>query len=759
MRVAASIVLLFVSFTALANSSELQKLIVRARSESKSMLQLDTDYDLVSQRAQQAMSRAVLASADADVVVARVAKALSVSKDVAAVLVEAHLRSIDRLKHDKRVDELLNIAVREAPKNRDVVAFYITHAELGASVEDTAAKVLPLTRELPASDAVIFSELSFGGDRNTVIIADALRREPDNPQLQRALLASYDDALKETFGPVRIAGKATFRESWRPLPTKEIAAAASTQIGALVQAGRAEDAIAAYDALPPDIRDAIMAGALKDGGQSVDVRLDLAASALVIGDAKRAAAFSAPVHPPKAETYSPLAAQANELRIINALIATRLDGDIYDILADSINSGARPYGMVWSRVFASLATRGGYESVGQAAVRMAARWSDVHRSNPVMPYLPDVLRAELQATLDRDAATAVQESKAAPSGGAIMKRLAEPRLEIAKEKKLPEAIERSNATVIDCGDSARVAKTMHIPSGWYPLRLERDGSEVVGVAVSQALDPMGEVGRGAYWILHSRDGGNTWDEPLYTGLRENSPYLVMPASALSLMHGDHLEIEVEIHEIDPASITFPPVGLRTKREVKGLYLEIPWEALRRDSDGDGVTDLVEERIVTDPRIADSDGDGIVDGKDALPLVSLAAGKAPEGEVLVSVLNGFRPGRGAILEGLVSTEEQRRACVVRASAIGGGASFFVGDRSFFAPIDLQRRVVVLARDELDAYEKKFGNTYAADVSYMIVRHDGKKALVVLSESWKEDVYELTKQANGEWKMTAIGGWIS
>src|SRR5262249_6071933 len=156
-------------------------------------------------------------------------------------------------------------------------------------------------------------------------------------------------------------------------------------------------------------------------------------------------------------------------------------------------------------------------------------------------------------------------------------------------------------------------------------------------ALSSALDPTGEIGLGAYWVLHSSDGGQTWDAPLYTGLRENDPYFVPPASKLRLLHGDHLEVEVEIHEIDPESITFPPVGLRTKREEKGLMLEMPWEALRRDSDHDGLTDLVEERMGTDPHNADTDGDGIPDGKDGLPLVPLGAGKTAEAEVLAHIL--------------------------------------------------------------------------------------------------------------------------
>ena len=78
---------------------------------------------------------------------------------------------------------------------------------------------------------------------------------------------------------------------------------------------------------------------------------------------------------------------------------------------------------------------------------------------------------------------------------------------------------------------------------------------------------------------------------------------------------------------------------------------------------------------------------------------------------------------------------------------------IGDRALFAPIDLSRRIVVLTHDEMELYEKKFGPTYGADVSLMIVRHDGKKALVVMNETWKEDIYELTKTDDG-WTVAIV-----
>lgn len=39
--------------------------------------------------------------------------------------------------------------------------------------------------------------------------------------------------------------------------------------------------------------------------------------------------------------------------------------------------------------------------------------------------------------------------------------------------------------------------------------------------------------------------------------------------------------------------------MRARRREEGLYLSIPFGDLERDHDGDGLTDLAEERLLTD----------------------------------------------------------------------------------------------------------------------------------------------------------------
>ncbi|HMB55528.1 MAG TPA: hypothetical protein VKU40_19570, partial [Thermoanaerobaculia bacterium] len=56
------------------------------------------------------------------------------------------------------------------------------------------------------------------------------------------------------------------------------------------------------------------------------------------------------------------------------------------------------------------------------------------------------------------------------------------------------------------------------PAGFAPVRVERDGDQVIVLALSQALDPVGELSQGGYWVLRSHDRGANW-QALYTSSR------------------------------------------------------------------------------------------------------------------------------------------------------------------------------------------------------------------------------------------------
>src|SRR5690349_19360527 len=163
-----------------------------------------------------------------------------------------------------------------------------------------------------------------------------------------------------------------------------------------------------------------------------------------------------------------------------------------------------------------------------------------------------------------------------------------------------------------------------LPQSFSLVRAEKSGDRIFAVCLSSAVDPGGEVSRGGYWLLRSTDGGHQWLDPLYLGFQDHGPYVVHEKARMSMFIDGGVRLEVDVEELDPDSITFPPVMLTSRREAHDVYIDIPFADLEKDSDGDGFPDLLELKLQTDPARADTDGDGLGDRFDDFPQVSARA---------------------------------------------------------------------------------------------------------------------------------------
>jgi hypothetical protein len=701
--------------------------------------------------------QAIAAHADTAGVIAEIAGKLHVSRDSAAALAETQLRlRAMRESEPPRVDEpiaasldrMLRRAIEREPAAHPLVLFLADVAI--ARGKDVAAEVLPVVRRIPDPVTAIVEAargLSYSENREQgrLLLSAALRLYPDDPDLLEALGAQHGSAGAAS-GPGRItAGRAELRDSSRKLSADTLMTRVRRQIGDLTSAGLAAEARALFEALPAASQQSIVREKESDYGP--DVRLQLAAAYLLTGNRDRAAEL--------AKTARANAGKENAayLKILDAALSSK--GDFFDVIVAVSTSGMA--GTI-SKLYADLLESHGYGAFAADMLRGRAEWIEGeaetwerHASADHQALLA-ILLADAQTTRAR-AELLAPEPKDNP---ALRRLLEQPRLSPFRELPLPEAIE-GNATVIDCSDTEKIKRTTHLQPFVYPIRMERKDNDVVAIGISPTLDPVGELGLGGYWVLRSRNGGATWTS-YYTGLRENFPYVVPPASKLPLLADDRLRIEVEVRELDLSSITFPPIALRTARSANGLYLDFAWSDLARDSDGDGLTDLLEERIVTDPHAADTDGDGITDGRDSLPQIAMQPGRSPRAEALAYVAGDYELGRGAIITGIVDTEEAKNACVRRRSLIGERTLFMIGDRADFAPLDLPHRAIVLTRGEHALYEKKFGPTYAATISNFVADPAGTRVLIGLYESWRGMTVLLTKAKRG-WKTKVLSSWIT
>jgi hypothetical protein len=305
------------------------------------------------------------------------------------------------------------------------------------------------------------------------------------------------------------------------------------------------------------------------------------------------------------------------------------------------------------------------------------------------------------------------------------------------------------------------------PLGFGLVRAERQGERVLAVALSQRLDPVGEVSGGGYWLLDSSDGGRTWNAHVYLGLRQYRPYEVQPTSSLPMLAGDTLRLEVHVRELDEASITFPPTSLQVKREQSGLFLEAPLSALRQDTDGDGLTDLVEERLLLDAQAPDTDADGLHDGEDPLPQVPPSRGKEPmtvEARVMAAVfawLNRDDSAPQGLEVGLPEPgQPQQPLRLPKGTTLESplDVTFLEAERSMLRGVPVPTRTLVLSNEELTLAGKRFGQFYAMTVE-VLLNTAKDQALVTWSQRWRGGRLLAKKRRNGTWVIESLGGWIS
>ncbi|WP_338812145.1 hypothetical protein V9L05_12130 [Bernardetia sp. Wsw4-3y2] len=122
--------------------------------------------------------------------------------------------------------------------------------------------------------------------------------------------------------------------------------------------------------------------------------------------------------------------------------------------------------------------------------------------------------------------------------------------------------------------------------------------------------------REGIWIAFSKDNGNSW-EHLYTGISQSRPLNLKWYSKTSLFKSEtELQIEAAIVRQLTISSRYNPAPYEVLED--GFLLVFNLDDLRKDSDLDGLTDIEEQSLYTDPNNVDTDGDKIPDDLDLNP---------------------------------------------------------------------------------------------------------------------------------------------
>jgi hypothetical protein len=317
------------------------------------------------------------------------------------------------------------------------------------------------------------------------------------------------------------------------------------------------------------------------------------------------------------------------------------------------------------------------------------------------------------------------------------------------EKTLPAAYR-------DPVPPAKVPGLAPLPQGFDLVRAERRDMQVVAISLSQTLDHAGEVSAGGYWVHRSSDGGRTWQKPLYTGLADRFPYVVKSASRLPLLDNDKLRIAVDISEIDTATITYPPMGTQTRRSETDRYLTISLSALQSDSDGDGLTDIVARHLLLD-RPPGPTGTPFVVGSDYA--ADCRATPPPERQAVVQLLARFT---GNVEAALVQPVNRPPGEILgpssRAVSVDDGPVFVLGRPEDFACLTSKRLIVIYSKADLKALGTKTPDFHAIELDPIVFNRERDRGYVTWSLGWTGGTIRL-RFLGGKWQFEDISNWIT
>jgi len=534
----------------------------------------------------------------------------------------------------------------------------------------------------------------------------------------------------------------TFLAAHRPLAPADLADAAAIAAQALsrtLAAGLTVPAAAAFAALPPAVRERIAASPLPEvtaaeeglaRSGEVDPRLDLAAAALLNGDPDGARRLLL-ADPPSPSSSIP---DDHEIREILRRSLDRAPDDPFLALVDILGGRHGPGLTLAQRLLAAhLAEVEGYPAIaGVLWDQLAGGFFDPYPRDGAPPAVArrvEEIHQAIESLHERalQAAAADRAEALGPDrmGPRVERRLARPSSVVFVERPLPAGLTLPAPV-------PAAAPGRHLPGrsvtalhgrrsvhfrppalpDFAPVVIEQKGERLAILGTSTSLDPAG-----AYWLALSEDGGATWKQLLYTGLRPGEPYTAV-GSDLPLLEGDRLRFAVRLAHLKPRAVTFPTVRLAAQRKRAGMVLEVALADLARDGDGDGLTDLEEDRLLTDPDDPDTDGDGLGDAEVPLPLVARGPVDAPA-EVLAALSR-------VITQGLERLEPGGRAALDPAAATP--TLYVCAPRALFAGIAAGRRLVVLGPDECDAAAAKMGPHQIFDLRLLALDRVGRRAYV-------------------------------
>ena len=603
---------------------------------------------------------------------------LGLERPVAEALFEATLQgwkatnlpyTSEATDHYRRAaEDALERAYALAPDHPAIVlSLAAYHDERSSHHPESLDRVLALAADRPASDP-LWPGLEFrsGFNSRPEVVRQALDREPGDPRwleslAQSSLFGYRHGARAAIYGALRSteaagASQAEDRVRWL-----------HEEVAALLDTGLWRLALERFESAPAVLREGLLAAPVGRAKppighvrRDLDVRLRLALALALADRSDEADAMLATIPPPEAWLFDH-GAMGSEIesraRAVLAAATHEINDaaedapDPYDLLLEIVGVGSYdpPQDAVTTSLAARLAEDAGYRALALHLAHRARLLGGSGLDTAIDDRLPKPVLAALEGLRrekgrDREglttqvaglegatALTLTYRGSIEPiDWSAVLPEWAQPQNHQPAEPTDDDSAQQSFEAMLGLGEtslahSQRGLGRGALPKGFHPVTQggagERRGAIVLGHAFGH------RHGHG-YWWVESEDGGETWSEPIFTGLLIRRPYQLIPDTWLRPQSDGRWRLGVELWDRRDNGSWF-------QNGVAELVLDP--EALHFDRDGDGLTDLVELRLGLDPDATDSDADGLDDGVDPVPQAALTRIADPEAEALAQAL--------------------------------------------------------------------------------------------------------------------------
>jgi hypothetical protein len=653
-------------------------------------------------------------------------------------------------------------AARRAPDSLLLLQYlirYIDRREETSDVRQLAETIAGIVRtgKEPGRTSLELMATTSSTDYVCPLTEVVRERSPSDPVLLRVLTRSvWNHALRAAL----LEGAALTTGG------KDEAGLAEARLESLLRIGLAAEAIAMFEALPTEVRALVLDGseqpvAYPNAGipQSVplqDLRLDLAAAFFLGGQSSRAGELrDSWLRSPHCRHGQPTCEAQSAL--LGELLRPAA-ADTFGAVAAALNREAG-YPALWARVLAALCLRGNLRPGASRFLQTAADLLRVERitgdklSCIAAWYSEPKARLDraidaLVASLDADAGRLAERSR--PPARAVLRSISGLESPAFRDRPLPPGFAPIELSDKESYERLKELRAIHrIPAEWNLHRVESVGDTRYAIVSRREGAPQGGL-----WVARSKAGA-PWSQPLYLRIRGSSPYSVRPASSLPLVSEDGSQLQIEVDSWEHRE---PPSMILRKPPVQhsGLYLEIPFSAIEKDTDGDGLTDLLEDALGLDPLNSDTDGDGIGDAEDPIPNLAWTPRPSEESRVVAAVIekwmgwNSMGRVNASGIIGRSRREPEPDDPLPGAEVLYRRVHVVVGDPSLFSPMSPSVRLIVVPESEAKPGKPPYLQG-AFRINWVLMNKEGTKALVDWSADWQWGTFEVEKKGD-RWSAT-------